>query len=40
VFAVDIPFYRTSDLSGIAGQIGGVTSGDYRVVQLALKVGF
>jgi len=30
----------TADQSGIAGQIGGVTSGDYRVIQLALKVGF
>ena len=30
----------TADQSGIAGQIGGVTSGDYRVIQLALKVAF
>jgi len=30
----------TADQSGIAGQIGGVTSGDYRVIQLAVKVAF
>jgi hypothetical protein len=30
----------TADQSGIAGQVGGVTSGDYRVVQLALKLLF
>ena len=30
----------TADQSGIAGQIGGVTSGDYRVIQLALKLAF
>jgi len=30
----------TADQSGIAGQIGGVTSGDYRVIQLALKLVF
>ena len=30
----------TADQSGISGQIGGVTSGDYRVIQLALKVAF
>jgi hypothetical protein len=29
-----------ADQSGIAGQIGGVTSGDYRVIQLALKLVF
>jgi hypothetical protein len=27
-------------LSGIAGQISGVTSGDYRVVQVAAKFVF
>src|SRR5207253_9286584 len=30
----------TADQSGILGQVGGVTSGDYRVIQLALKLGF
>jgi len=30
----------TADQSGIAGQVGGVTSGDYRVIQLALKLVF
>jgi len=30
----------TADQSGIAGQIGGTTSGDYRVIQLALKLVF
>jgi hypothetical protein len=30
----------TTDQSGIAGQIGGTTSGDYRVIQLALKLLF
>ncbi len=30
----------TADQSGISGQIGGVTSGDYRVIQLALKLAF
>jgi hypothetical protein len=29
-----------TDQSGIAGQIGGTTSGDYRVIQLALKLAF
>ena len=29
-----------TDQSGIAGQIGGTTSGDYRVIQLALKFVF
>ena len=29
-----------ADQNGIAGQIGGVTSGDYRVIQLALKLVF
>jgi hypothetical protein len=29
-----------TDQSGIAGQISGVTSGDYRVIQLALKLVF
>ncbi len=29
-----------ADQSGIAGQVGGVTSGDYRVIQLALKLVF
>ena len=29
-----------TDQSGIAGQIAGTTSGDYRVIQLALKVVF
>jgi hypothetical protein len=29
-----------TDQSGIAGQISGVTSGDYRVIQLALKFVF
>ena len=30
----------TADQSGISGQVGGVTSGDYRVIQLALKLAF
>ena len=30
----------TADQSGIGGQIGGVTSGDYRVIQFALKLAF
>ena len=29
-----------TDQSGIAGQVAGTTSGDYRVIQLALKVVF
>jgi len=29
-----------TDQSGIAGQIAGTTSGDYRVIQLALKLVF
>jgi len=29
-----------TDQSGIAGQISGVTSGDYRVIQFALKLVF
>lgn len=29
-----------TDQSGIAGQISGVTSGDYRVIQFALKFVF
>ena len=29
-----------TDQSGIAGQISGVTSGDYRVVQVAAKFVF
>src|SRR5438876_4538966 len=29
-----------TDLSGILGQISGTTSGDYRVIQLALKFVF
>jgi len=30
----------TADQSGIAGQISGTTSGDYRVIQFALKLMF
>jgi hypothetical protein len=30
----------TADQNGISGQVGGVTSGDYRVIQLALKIAF
>jgi len=30
----------TADQSGILGQVGGVTSGDYRVIQIALKLAF
>ena len=30
----------TADQSGITSQVGGVTSGDYRVIQLALKLAF
>ncbi len=29
-----------TDQSGIAGQIAGTTSGDYRVIQFALKLVF
>jgi hypothetical protein len=29
-----------ADQSGITSQVGGVTSGDYRVIQLALKLAF
>ena len=29
-----------TDQSGIAGQVAGTTSGDYRVIQLALKFVF
>jgi hypothetical protein len=28
------------DQSGIAGQVSGTTSGDYRVIQFALKLVF
>src|SRR5207237_6042795 len=40
--AVNSALFRTinTDQSGIAGTIAGTTSGDYRVIQLALKVMF